>query len=267
MQHLSETIRSIHGQDGGIVLDIQQGQIFNLNPVGSRIIELLKTGAAESAMVDDISQKFEVKRDVAESDLREFVETLTRHHLLRVADRPVFCRIGTEIVKSQLQPERTPCGVIVLSRDGTEVLLKITEAGFAFPHVDIQRSVRVAENLTAALKTTWACDAVCLFSATALSSSVGSNRNRYEVMDCWDCERRVDGTAWKPITSPKQKLLPEPNQYVVPERSLHQLDDYEHNPSSPFAQRGWLARLLQWASCRSLPFGSRTHREVSSVQC
>ncbi len=69
---------------------IQQGQIFNLNPVGSQIIELLKTGAAESAIVDDISQKFEVKRDVAESDLREFVETLTRHHLLQVADRPVF---------------------------------------------------------------------------------------------------------------------------------------------------------------------------------
>jgi Phosphotransferase enzyme family len=158
-------------------------------------------------------------------------------------------------VKSQLQPERTPCGVIVLSRDGTEVLLKTTEAGFAFPHVDIQRSVRVAESLTAALKTTWACDAVCLFSATALSPGGDSNGNHYEVMDCWDCERRVDGAAWKPITSLSRNSFRNPTEFVVLERSLHQLDDYEHDPSSPFAQRGWLASLLQWAAAVVCPLG------------
>jgi hypothetical protein len=82
MYKVSEGIRSTHGQDGAIVLDIRQGQMFNLNFVGSRILELLETGATEPAIVDEISQKFEVSRDVAESDLREFIESLKQHHLL-----------------------------------------------------------------------------------------------------------------------------------------------------------------------------------------
>jgi hypothetical protein len=64
------------------VLDIRRGQIFNLNLVGSRILELLKTGGTESAIANEISQKFEVSREVAESDVREFIESLKQHHLL-----------------------------------------------------------------------------------------------------------------------------------------------------------------------------------------
>jgi hypothetical protein len=56
--------------------------MFNLNFVGSRILELLETGATESAIVDDISHKFKVSRDVAEGDVREFIESLKQHHLL-----------------------------------------------------------------------------------------------------------------------------------------------------------------------------------------
>jgi len=82
MYKVSEGIRSTHGQDGAVVLDIRQGQMFNLNFVGSRVLELLETGATESAIVDEISQKFEVSRDIARSDVREFIESLKQHHLL-----------------------------------------------------------------------------------------------------------------------------------------------------------------------------------------
>jgi hypothetical protein len=82
MYRISENIRSTHGQDGAIVLDIRQGQMFNLNVVGSQILELLKTGATESTIVDEISQKFEVSRELAESDVREFIESLKHLRLL-----------------------------------------------------------------------------------------------------------------------------------------------------------------------------------------
>jgi hypothetical protein len=82
MYKVSEGIRSTHGQDGAIVLDIRQGQMFNLNIVGSRVLELLETGATESAIVDEISSKFEVSREIAESDVQEFIESLKQHHLL-----------------------------------------------------------------------------------------------------------------------------------------------------------------------------------------
>lgn len=82
MYRVAEDVRSTHGQDGAIVLDIRQGQMFNLNLVGSRILVLLETGASESTIVDEISQKFEVSREVAENDVREFIESLKQHHLL-----------------------------------------------------------------------------------------------------------------------------------------------------------------------------------------
>jgi hypothetical protein len=83
MYKVSEGIRSTHGQDGAIVLDIRQGQMFNLNFVGSRILELLKNGSTESAIADQLSQDFDVSRDIAEHDVREFIDALEEHRLVR----------------------------------------------------------------------------------------------------------------------------------------------------------------------------------------
>lgn len=82
MYRVAEGVRSTHGQDGAIVLDIRQGQMYNLNLVGYKILELLETGASQSEIVDEISQKFEVSKDVAERDVNEFIESLKQHHLL-----------------------------------------------------------------------------------------------------------------------------------------------------------------------------------------
>lgn len=82
MYRISDTVRSTHSQDGAIVLDIPQGQMFNLNFVGSRILELLKSGYTESQIVDEISRAFGVGRDVAEADVREFLGTLRAHRLI-----------------------------------------------------------------------------------------------------------------------------------------------------------------------------------------
>jgi hypothetical protein len=82
MYRVSGTVRSTHNQDGAIVLDVQQGQIFNLNFVGSRILELLKSGYTESGIVDEIRGEFGVSRDLAENDVREFLQNLKKYHLV-----------------------------------------------------------------------------------------------------------------------------------------------------------------------------------------
>jgi Coenzyme PQQ synthesis protein D (PqqD) len=83
MYRVSESVRSTHGQDGAVVLDIQQGQMFNLNFVGSRILELLKNGSTESAITDQISREFGVGRELVENDVREFLQTLKKCHLVQ----------------------------------------------------------------------------------------------------------------------------------------------------------------------------------------
>lgn len=82
MYRLSETVRSTHNQDGSIVLDVRQGQMFNLNFVGSRILALLKSGSTQSAIVDQVSREFSVTRDLAEKDVQDFLHNLKKCHLV-----------------------------------------------------------------------------------------------------------------------------------------------------------------------------------------
>ena len=82
MYRVSDGVRSTHGQDGAIVLDVQQGQMFNLNRVGSTILELLESGSAESDIVNVISQEFNGSREVVENDVREFIASLRKHKLV-----------------------------------------------------------------------------------------------------------------------------------------------------------------------------------------
>jgi hypothetical protein len=79
---VAENVRSTHSQDGGIVLDIRQGQMFRLNWVGSRMFELLKQGRSEIQIADEISRQFAVPREMVEADLKEFLSHLQKHHLL-----------------------------------------------------------------------------------------------------------------------------------------------------------------------------------------
>jgi hypothetical protein len=82
MYKLSDNVRSTHSQDGAIVLDVKQGQMFNINFVGSRILELLKSGYSELEIVDKIGREFGVTRDLAENDVREFLQTLKERQLV-----------------------------------------------------------------------------------------------------------------------------------------------------------------------------------------
>jgi hypothetical protein len=82
MHKVSGDVRSTHSQDGGVVLDIQGGQMFNLNLVGSRIFELLKSGANEADIAQTISVEFDVSRHLVEADVREFITTLEKRGLV-----------------------------------------------------------------------------------------------------------------------------------------------------------------------------------------
>jgi hypothetical protein len=79
---MSEHVRSTHSQDGAVVLDILHGQMYRLNLVGSRILELLKQGHTEPQIAEQLSQEFGVAREIVASDLQEFLAHLERNRLL-----------------------------------------------------------------------------------------------------------------------------------------------------------------------------------------
>jgi Coenzyme PQQ synthesis protein D (PqqD) len=81
---LSQHVRATHSQDGAIALDILHGQMFRLNVVGSRMLELLKQGMTEAQIADAISCESGAAREIVASDLREFLNHLERNHLLEI---------------------------------------------------------------------------------------------------------------------------------------------------------------------------------------
>jgi Coenzyme PQQ synthesis protein D (PqqD) len=81
---LSAQVRSTHNQDGAVVLDILHGQMYRMNLVGSRMLELLKQGYTEARIEEEVSIEFGVSREIVETDLREFLAHLEKHHLLEL---------------------------------------------------------------------------------------------------------------------------------------------------------------------------------------
>jgi len=79
---LSEHVRSTHNRDGAVVLDIRHGEMFRLNLVGSRMLELLKEGCTNAQIADAVSREFGVTHETVTKDLREFLAQLEKHHLL-----------------------------------------------------------------------------------------------------------------------------------------------------------------------------------------
>lgn len=82
---ISETLRSMHSQDGAVLLDLRQGRMFSVNPVGSRILALMKDRTSKSEIVNVLTQEFEVSRATAEKDLREFLAVLAQHKLIEAS--------------------------------------------------------------------------------------------------------------------------------------------------------------------------------------
>jgi hypothetical protein len=84
---VADSVKSTHNKDGGIVLDTLHGQIFRLNLVGSKILKLLEHGRTQSEITQELASEFGIELARAEVDVREFVETLEKHHLLTARNR------------------------------------------------------------------------------------------------------------------------------------------------------------------------------------
>ena len=83
MFRISDTIRRTETVDGGILLDIHHGQMFCLNIVGAKILELMQRGHDETRIADEISRDYGASREVVRADARDFIENLHKHHILQ----------------------------------------------------------------------------------------------------------------------------------------------------------------------------------------
>lgn len=80
---ISSTIRRTRTPDGGVLLDIERGQMFCLNPVGSKILDLLDEGCDRAQIVDRLSMACQADVEVVRMDVSDFLGDLCRHGIVR----------------------------------------------------------------------------------------------------------------------------------------------------------------------------------------
>ena len=59
--------------------------MFNLNPVASRMLQLMKADAGESEIVEVIAREFSASCERVQNDMREFVRILLEQKLIEPA--------------------------------------------------------------------------------------------------------------------------------------------------------------------------------------
>jgi hypothetical protein len=75
-------VRETASEDGAVLLDIEQGVCFSLNPVGLRIWALIKKRYSVEQIADTLGQEFSVPRSQLLADVEEFVQGLEAHRLV-----------------------------------------------------------------------------------------------------------------------------------------------------------------------------------------
>lgn len=73
---VSSTVVFREMDDGAVLLDLESGVYFGLDPVGTRIWTLLSEHATPQAVCDAMAQEYEVERDVLAADVLRLVGEL-----------------------------------------------------------------------------------------------------------------------------------------------------------------------------------------------
>ena len=79
---VAKGVRETVNQDGAVLLDIEQGLCFSLNPVGTRIWEMIKDGRSVDEIADALEEEFRLPRTQLLTDVSDFVNQLENMRLV-----------------------------------------------------------------------------------------------------------------------------------------------------------------------------------------
>jgi hypothetical protein len=82
--HQSEDIVASDIDDEKVMMSVEKGQYFNLDPVGSRVWELLEKPIKVSALIDTLLLKYDVDRETCQRDVLAFLEELHKDGMVQV---------------------------------------------------------------------------------------------------------------------------------------------------------------------------------------
>jgi hypothetical protein len=153
------------------------------------------------------------------------------------------------------QPDRQIFRLIVLRRDGSEILVTSSEDGWSLPCVSIPPKKRIAGQLVTELKEEWGLKVYCL---SILNFHV-PNGDSYAVLESITQDGgAAKGTRWMPCEASMFQFTQSVEDNNAIKESLQQLDEYsQRSEAGPFGRLGWLEDLFVWAQGQLTPLGLR----------
>mgnify|MGYP003878390649 CR=1 FL=1 len=72
-----------------MILQLDQGMYYGLNPVGALVWRLVQEPQSIAALVEGVAAEFDVDRTRCLSDIRELVDSLQRNQLVSVTEEQI----------------------------------------------------------------------------------------------------------------------------------------------------------------------------------
>jgi hypothetical protein len=69
-----------------VMMSIEQGNYYGLNPIGSRIWELIEAPVSVSSLCDTLQAEFDVCPETCQQDVLEFLNQLKNEEILEIID-------------------------------------------------------------------------------------------------------------------------------------------------------------------------------------
>jgi coenzyme PQQ synthesis protein D (PqqD) len=82
MMRLSQNARRVTNSDGGVLLDLHHGKVFQMNGMGATVVELLANGSTEDRISVEISRRCGVDIAHVSADIHTFLASLKHFGLL-----------------------------------------------------------------------------------------------------------------------------------------------------------------------------------------
>ncbi len=146
--------------------------------------------------------------------------------------------------------------LMVIRRNGSEILLLPNGSGWALPLVEIHPQQRVAEQLASEVSRGWGLEVYCLFVPRHRTSG-GNGVANYSVMESVrNNDKAPAGTYWMPPTVATG--CGGVSEAGVVRESLEELGSFARGETpGPFARPSWLRELFEWAQEQVGPLGLR----------
>ncbi len=157
--------------------------------------------------------------------------------------------------------------ILLLQKNGTELLVSGEQPPFTLPSVEIPRWERVAENVTAAIRKCYAISAHCLFTPELSRTSTDGERPLYQVMEAREASVAAsEETHWLHVNSVAEQSFADRQDFAATSAMLRQIAEFQRGEAiGTFGRPGWIEELFAWAQRAIGPYGLRLSGEFRQL--